>query len=64
MVINEKLIGMEFEHNTKTNVRCTCQGFAFTGTIIVFGSTWDQANNRTKIETFKLSEISFIGTIN
>lgn len=63
MVINDKLIGKTFFVDNMTGREFTCQGFAFTGTIIVFGSTWDQVNNRTRIDTFKLSEVKFVGNI-
>lgn len=61
MVINPNLIGKEFAADIDTSVTWKVEGVVIHGTILILGSTWDQASNRTRLHTFNLKEIKFKG---
>jgi hypothetical protein len=61
--MNPKLIGQYFYPNIDPTTKWTCQGFADTGTLVIIGSTWDQASNRSRLNTFKIVDVKFEGAI-
>ena len=63
MFLNPNLVGKEFSNDgVDPNTVWTVQGYSSnTGTIVIIGSTWDQASNRTRLHSFKLNEIKFKG---
>ena len=61
MVINQNLIGKEFSTDIDTATIWKVEGVIVHGTILILGSTWDQASNRTRLHTFALKEIKFKG---
>ena len=44
-------------------IQYVCIGYGETGTSLIFGATWDSVNNRSKIQSFKVSEVTFIGKL-
>jgi hypothetical protein len=61
MVINQNLIGKEFHTDVDTSTTWKVEGVLVHGTVLILGSTWDQASNRTRLHLFNLKEIKFKG---
>jgi len=61
MVINQNLIGKKFHTDIDTTTEWTAEGVVVHGTVLILGSTWDQASNRTRLFLFNLKEIKFKG---
>jgi len=61
MVINPNLIGKEFSTDIDTATIWKVEGVVVHGTVLILGSTWDQASNRTRLFLFNLKEIKFKG---
>jgi len=58
--INEKLIGQTFTA-LDPNLEYTCVGFANTQTLLIIGADNDTVNNRFKLKTFKITDVTFKG---
>jgi hypothetical protein len=63
MYLDPTIIGKEFSTDIDPNTTWTVRGYCATGTLLILASTWDQASNRTRINSFKLTEIKFKGKI-
>jgi len=63
MYMSDKIIGHEFKHDMDPNAQFICIGYSQSPgqPHLIIGSTWDQASNRTRINTFKFGEIKFVG---
>lgn len=61
--MNPKLIGQFFYVDIDPTTKWTCQGFADTGTLVIIGATWDQASNRSRLKSFKITDVKFEGIL-
>lgn len=62
MHLDPKFIGKTFTEAANPSIEYTCEGYADgCGTIVIIGSTFDSLNNRTTLNTFKLTSVKFIG---
>ena len=60
MHLDEKLLGTHFTVNDP-NTQYTLVGFGQNDSFIVFGSDNDIPNNRFKVKSFKLVDVTFLG---
>lgn len=58
----EQLIGKKFSVADPT-IEYTCVGYAQNDTFIVFGALNDVTNNRFKVSSFRVKEVTFLGQI-
>lgn len=58
MYLDPTIIGKTF-HVTDPNIRYRCVGYAQNETFVVLGAAQDVPNNRSKISSFKLTEVTF-----
>lgn len=63
--ITEKIIGQQFKWELDPNTDWTVIGYALTneGMFLVVGATWDQPNNRSRINTFKFKDVKLVGLV-
>lgn len=65
--INSKTIeGQKFFKNGDTAIEYTCVGYGqnpSSGAMFIVGSSWDQQNNRSRIDTFLFKEVAFVGQL-
>jgi len=59
----DKLIGFQFTVPADPTVKYTCVGYAQNNTFCVFGAVNDTPNNRFKVQSFKITEVTFLGQI-
>jgi hypothetical protein len=63
MFLSDKLIGQSFNKKSAPADDYILVGYVVNNTILVIGSKWDQASNRTTFHTIKLDEIELKGKI-
>lgn len=63
MYLDPTIIGKEFSTDIDPNTTWTVRGYASAGTMVIIASTWDQASNRTRFNSFKLTEVKLKGQI-
>jgi hypothetical protein len=61
MLLDPKIISTKFTVGIDTTKEYVCVGYAQNSTFVVFGALNDTVNTSFKIESFKLTEVTFIG---
>ncbi len=59
---DSSIVGKTFYGN---DPKCeyTCIGYADNGTLLIIGAYFDSVNNRSKLKTFKLTDVTFKGQV-
>lgn len=63
---NKSIVGQQFHKTADPNVVFTCIGYGqhpTTGAMFFAGTSWDQQNNRSKVDTFLLKDVTFVGKL-
>lgn len=64
MYIDPKaVIGKKFSPTNDPTKDYEAVGYSDSGTLLILGAEFDPVNNRSRIKTFKLTEISFFGKV-